>query len=1601
MIENPLLKSSLIFQNSSLIDQLRQIVIDIENEPCLEDVQEFLEESHNYLIKELSYDYASELFSAILTCFKNFPRELVPTVGKFIEKSSTNSNYFLISIFSLAFYSKLEPKIDIPDSQKFICDVIDEINDQNSNQSNKIKIFGHEIDPQFQNDLFLNLELLSNQVNKILLKPINSELVTNSKFNIFLFFSEKKFKKILHQTDSSKVELFEFISQKDDEIIQEFSQESLSIFECAVSYIENESEIEGLTEEIIIPFLAVVSILIQKYKTTFSEHIDMNLLHKSFKESFNKNSQLLITSIDLVLSSWTQLHLNEKIESFKILQELIDNISEYKANKMILIELFLEEIHANKIDHCPQMNSLFEFIMSHINELEFNDFPTNSFNLNLVDKKLKYKLIGDLDSDDFLIEKLYFLQNICINQPSIPKVFKFMDLLIEAQIEEGNFDNVILIFKFMKSNSFERLYPDLRSSQSLPYILKKNLFFDYIVEENEDQAIEELFINILSDECILPDHAFLIDDLFKLLIKDQDNLYNYLAFTVFANINNSQIDMNDYLLKFYYLNKNYHENFLKVTNDYFDFIESKNTLVIRNNFNVESLPVSKFDESIISIIFTVIQKNPLNFQSFLILKIIALTNPKLFDSHVQQIFDLIISKFDNLFLLFKIDTTNDKRKILLAKTAYASLSFTISVFRSPLIFDRFIQWVFPNIEKFSNSQIFGFFYVLLCYEIDDVYDKFITIYIERYDLFSKIVKILERKNNDCFCLMYDIIYRFLIQRFKSIIKCSPFESVQINEYSKNENVFSFIYHNIFSRCPRNKIDSNNKYENIIRSHFDDFINKFDSIKNKFISTEYKKNYMRDEKVQLFSNQLKKENEFVINNDNDEPNKFITIKMAKNLVMKPFWIYEQYLSKKKFIYNKKDGEQYQSIINELTEMLSDTFYRTLTKDDLHIDKLNVNDRFRSLFPQSFINILINQIFQDFNNLKSELFKALMKLSYVSYDQVFEMIHIKNDIQGVLYEISNEKNLDTIGIKLLNFVLAPKNRCNTKILIQAAIHFKNMNAELPIQFTQLIGFLAMTNKKEGILMALKLCQKFNKQDLIMVDEVIKNVFDKLSTNDKQLEYDSHLIMKFIECYPSVFIERKLALCDLLKKEIELYNVDNGYSFIHFEIICFILKNIIPKRNDSVNVSNVIVESTKIPIFLMNSNPAFWSLYEKCIPIINMKLKMNPYLLDNYLEFLLGYPELVDFKVRSSYFRMKMSHRLYRDQLEFDVDFDNLIDSSFQSLENQSPTDLLKRFKINVIGKEVLDYGGVTRQWFTSLSKELFNQNYGLFICPGNHHNYQPSPKSYIQSNHLQLFKFAGSFIARALIEGVCIDAHFTSSFCKKILHRNPCLKDLEDFDEELFNNLTWMYNNDVTCLGLYFETDCNHFGEYKTIPLKENGSNISLTNENKNEYIALKTKFILVDQIKDQIDSFCSGFDELIPHEYLRIFTPSELDLLICGVPTIDFEDFKNNFIFVSPFTSETPVVKLFFEAISHWENDDLAKLLKFITGSSRLPVNGFKEFIEMTGHPLQIAPGGDRDRLPVSHTCFNRLDLPEYETVQELDEKLRIGIQEGGDNFELI
>jgi hypothetical protein len=70
-------------------------------------------------------------------------------------------------------------------------------------------------------------------------------------------------------------------------------------------------------------------------------------------------------------------------------------------------------------------------------------------------------------------------------------------------------------------------------------------------------------------------------------------------------------------------------------------------------------------------------------------------------------------------------------------------------------------------------------------------------------------------------------------------------------------------------------------------------------------------------------------------------------------------------------------------------------------------------------------------------------------------------------------------------------------------------------------------------------------------------------------------------------------------------------------------------------------------------------------------------------------------------------------------------------------------------------------------------------------------------------------------------------------------------------------------------------------------------------------------------------------------------------------------------------------------------------MQFVTGSSQIPLDGFKSLQGMSGQQnFNICKiPGELLGLPKSHTCFNQLDLPEYETKEIMEEKLRFAITE--------
>ena len=64
----------------------------------------------------------------------------------------------------------------------------------------------------------------------------------------------------------------------------------------------------------------------------------------------------------------------------------------------------------------------------------------------------------------------------------------------------------------------------------------------------------------------------------------------------------------------------------------------------------------------------------------------------------------------------------------------------------------------------------------------------------------------------------------------------------------------------------------------------------------------------------------------------------------------------------------------------------------------------------------------------------------------------------------------------------------------------------------------------------------------------------------------------------------------------------------------------------------------------------------------------------------------------------------------------------------------------------GEEGMDAGGLTREWFTIIAKEIFNRDYALFNLSSTGNTYQPNPKSGINPDHLSYLKFIGRIIGK---------------------------------------------------------------------------------------------------------------------------------------------------------------------------------------------------------------------------------------------------------------
>jgi len=101
----------------------------------------------------------------------------------------------------------------------------------------------------------------------------------------------------------------------------------------------------------------------------------------------------------------------------------------------------------------------------------------------------------------------------------------------------------------------------------------------------------------------------------------------------------------------------------------------------------------------------------------------------------------------------------------------------------------------------------------------------------------------------------------------------------------------------------------------------------------------------------------------------------------------------------------------------------------------------------------------------------------------------------------------------------------------------------------------------------------------------------------------------------------------------------------------------------------------------------------------------------------------------------------------------------EDSFTTTMRLQLEDLRKRLMVKFKGKDALDYGGVSREWFFLLSHEMFNPSYGLFDYSTTHVNYlQIRLDSGVNQEHLDYFRSIGRVLGLAVFHHRFLNGYF---------------------------------------------------------------------------------------------------------------------------------------------------------------------------------------------------------------------------------------------------
>lgn len=300
-------------------------------------------------------------------------------------------------------------------------------------------------------------------------------------------------------------------------------------------------------------------------------------------------------------------------------------------------------------------------------------------------------------------------------------------------------------------------------------------------------------------------------------------------------------------------------------------------------------------------------------------------------------------------------------------------------------------------------------------------------------------------------------------------------------------------------------------------------------------------------------------------------------------------------------------------------------------------------------------------------------------------------------------------------------------------------------------------------------------------------------------------------------------------------------------------------------------------------------------------------------------------------------------------------------------------MNEFFIKYIGEIGIDSGGLKVDWVANLFKKFFSSSDSqtVFVKIDDYTGFYAPNTKYPPA----MFKFAGSIVGLSIGLGVPMKVKLIPSMYMTIYEEDLLdpMQLLQEQSPTVYNNLFNLNDPSIKLsdLGLSFPCD----------PLK------TVTRRNLMKYIEEYSHFSVFGAYENHIKAFIEGFKSVLGENITKFVTKQEFIELLKGrsdnITAKEFIDACN-------FGNNLRLKADFYEIVIGFTAKQSALLLKFVTGTETLPIEGFSGLKNGGIHVCVLDELWDS--FPTSSTCSNLLKLPPYDLIEELNRKLLYAIE---------